>query len=146
MPGTSSACHPSIPDTLLPGHTISLTPYLTLTLSRTLSHSDPMSFSPYFAHTLISLSPSHSHPISLSPYLCVTLLPLCPGSDGGDAGAGTIPHRDGHRAGAISRPEGQLAGASEHAQTHPRHGNSLACMHASPRFVMLVFLSFSSDL
>ena len=58
---------------------------------------------------------------------------MCPGGDGGDAGAGAIPHRDGHGAGAAPRPEG----ASERAQTHPRRGNSLACMHVSSRFVTL---------
>ena len=62
---------------------------------------------------------------------------MCPGGDGGDAGAGAIPHLDGHGAGAAPRPEGQPAGASERAQTHPRRGNSLACMHVSSRFVML---------
>ena len=62
---------------------------------------------------------------------------MCPGGDGGDAGAGAIPHRDGHGAGAAPRPEGQPAGASERAQTHPRRGNSLACMHVSSRFVTL---------
>ena len=75
LPGTRTACHPVTPDTLLPGHPISLTPYLTLTLSHTLSHSDPISLSPYLAHTLISLSP-----ISLSPYLTHTLSrshPIC---------------------------------------------------------------------
>ena len=81
---------------------------------------------------------------------------MCPGVDGGDAGAGAIPHRDGHGTGAAPRPEGQPAGASERAQTNPRRGNSLACMHvssrvvtrrhASSRVVMLVFPSFSSDL
>ena len=84
LPGTPSACHPITPDTLLPGHPISLIHYLTLTLSHTLSYSDPISLSPYFAHTLISISPSltltlsHSHPshchlISLTPYLALTL-------------------------------------------------------------------------
>ena len=63
-----STCHPIPPDTLLPGHPISLIlshshpislsslfhpPYLTLTLSH----------SPYLTHTL-----SHSHPICESPY------------------------------------------------------------------------------
>ena len=124
-------------DTLSHSHPISLIPYLTPYLTQTLSHSHPIwltplsqshpiSLSPYLTLTHLTVTLSHSHPISLSPYLCVTLSPLCPGSDGGDAGAGTIPHRDGHRAGATPRPEGQPAGASEHAQTHPRHGNSLA--------------------
>ena len=62
---------------------------------------------------------------------------MCRGGDGGDAGAGAIPHRDGHGAGAAPRPEGQPAGASERAQTNPRRGNSLACMHVSSRFVSL---------
>ena len=84
LPGTPSACHPVTPDTLLPGHPISLTHYLTLTLSHTLSHSDPISLSPYLAHTVISVSPSltltlsHSHPshchlISPTPDLALTL-------------------------------------------------------------------------
>ena len=83
LPGTPSACHPVTPDTLLPGHPISLTHYLTLTLSHTLSHSDPISLSPYLTHTLISVSPSltlalshshqsHCHLISLTPYLALT--------------------------------------------------------------------------
>ena len=128
-----------------PSEPISLSPSLTLTLSHSYpSHCHPISLTPisllpYLTHIL-------SHPISLSPYLCVTLSPLCPGSDGGDAGAGVIAPRDGHRAEATPRPEGQPAGASEHAQTHPLCGNSLTCMHASSHFVTLVFLSFSSDL
>ena len=83
LPGTPSACHPVTPDTLLPGHPISLTHYLTITLSHTLSHSDPISLSPYLTHTLISVSPSltlalshshqsHCHLISLTPYLALT--------------------------------------------------------------------------
>ena len=79
LPGTPSACHPVTPDTLLPGHPISLLPYLThyltLTLfgshpylSLTLSHShpislSPISLSPYLTHTL-----SRSHPICVLPY------------------------------------------------------------------------------
>ena len=68
-----SACHPIPPDTLLPGHPISLI----------LSHSHPISLSSYFTHP-ISLTLSHSHPISLtlshSPYLTHTLShshPIC---------------------------------------------------------------------
>ena len=62
---------------------------------------------------------------------------MCPGGDGGDAGAGAITHQDGHGAGAAPRPEGQHAGASERAQTNPRRGNSLACVHVSSRLVTL---------
>ena len=73
--------------TLSHSHPISLSPYLT----HTLSHSHPISLSPYLTLTLshshlISLSPylthtlSRSHPISLSPYLTHTLShshPIC---------------------------------------------------------------------
>ena len=62
---------------------------------------------------------------------------MCPGGDGGDAEAGAIPHQDGHGAVAAPRPEGQPAGASERAQTNPRRGNSLACVHVSSRLVTL---------
>ena len=55
-----------------------------------------------------------------------------------------IPHRDSHRAGATPRPEGQPAGAFEHAQTHPRRGNSLACMHASSRLCFCLCLKICS--
>ncbi len=73
-----SACHHIPPDTLLPGHPISHTPYLALTLSYSHPVSlTPISLSPYLTHMLshpISLSPylthtpSHSHPICVSPY------------------------------------------------------------------------------
>ena len=57
-----SACHPIPPDTLLPGHPISLI----------LSHSYPISLSSYFTHP-ISLSPYLTHSISPTPYLTLTL-------------------------------------------------------------------------
>ena len=57
-----SACHPIPPDTLLPGHPISLI----------LSYSHPISLSSYFTHP-ISLSPYLTHPISPTPYLTLTL-------------------------------------------------------------------------
>ena len=69
LPGTPSACHHIPPDTLLPGHPISLPHYLTLDLSHstylihpisfTLSHS--ISLTPHLTQTLY-----HSHPISLT--------------------------------------------------------------------------------
>ena len=127
--------HPTHTHNIFCSHILSLTPYLAHThLTVTLSH--PISLSPYLTHTF-----SHSHPICVSLYR-----PCAQEMTEGDAGAGAIPHWDGHRAGATPQPEGQLAGASEHGHTHPRRGNSLACMHASSHFVTLVFLSFSSDL
>ena len=133
---------PHQPVTLLSRHPISFSPYSPRhPISLILSHSHPISLSSYFTHP-ISLSPYLTHPISPTPYLTLTLSvshPVCPGGDGGDAGAGAgaIPHRDGHGAGAAPRPEGQPAGASERAQTNPRRGNSLACKHVSSRFVTL---------
>ena len=77
---------PSISDTLLPGHPISLSTYLTHPISLspyftlTLSHSHPISLSPYLtlshSHHIspyFTLTLSHSHPISLTPYLTLTL-------------------------------------------------------------------------
>ena len=148
LPGTPSTCHSIVRTSYQLVTLFRQIPYCLDTLShssyltQTLSHSHPISLTLSHSHP-ISLTLSHPHPISLSPYLRVTLSPVCPGGDGGDAGAGAIPHRDGHGAGAAPRPEGQPAGASERAQTHPRCGNSLACMHVSSRFVTLVFLSFS---
>ena len=53
-PDILSACHPISQDTILPGHPISLA---------------PISLSTYLTHTYLTLTLSHSHPISLTPYL-----------------------------------------------------------------------------
>ena len=88
LPGTSSACHPVTPDTLLPGHPISLTPYLISSSPNTPSPClpiarhpislspcyprHPIAWTPYLTHTLSHSYPI-SHPISLRPYLTLTL-------------------------------------------------------------------------
>ena len=67
-----SACNPIPPDTLLPGHPISLILSHSHPISLILSHPHPISLSSYFTHP-ISLSPYLTHPISPTPYLTLTL-------------------------------------------------------------------------
>ena len=131
-----SACHPIPPDTLLPGHPISLI----------LSHSHPISLSSYFTHP-ISLSPylthtlSHSHPICESPYR---------------------PCAQEVTEGMLELERSRIETATELEQLHDQKDNlqehlsvlkhtlvvvtlshACTCRHASSRFVTLVFLSFS---
>ena len=131
-----SACHPIPPDTLLPGHPISLI----------LSHSHPISLSSYFTHP-ISLSSylthtlSHSHPICESPYR---------------------PCAQEVTEGMLELERSRIETATELEQLHDQKDNlqehlsvlkhtlvvvtlshACTCRHASSRFVMLVFLSFS---
>ena len=150
------ACHPIPPDTLLPGHPISLI----------LSHSHPISLSSYFTHP-ISLSPYLTHPISPTPYLTLTLShspylthtlshshPIC-----------ESPYRlcaQEVTEGMLELERSRIETATELEQLHDQKDNLqehlsvlkhtlvvvtlshvCTCRHASSRFVTLVFLSFS---
>ena len=114
-------------------HPISLTPYLTLILFHSPYLTLTLSHSPYLTHTL-----SHSQPICESPYR--------PCAQEVTEGMLELERSRIETATELEQLHDQkdnLAGASERAQTHPRRGNSLACMHVSSRLVTLVFLSFS---
>ena len=136
-----SACHPIPPDTLLPGHPISLI----------LSHSHPISLSFYFTHP-ISLSPYLTHPISLTPYLTLTLSVSHP--------IARVPRSVTE--GMLELERSRIETATELEQLHDQKDNlqehlsvlkhtlvvvtlshACTCHHASSRFVTLVFLSFS---
>ena len=131
-----SACHPIPPDTLLLGHPISLTPYLTLILFHSPYLTLTLSHSPYLTHTL-----SHSHPICESPYR---------------------PCAQEVTEGMLELERSRIETATELEQIHDQKDNlqehlsvlkqtlvvvtlshACTCRHASSRFVTLVFLSFS---
>ena len=111
-----SACHPIPPDTLLPGHPISLI----------LSHA------PYLTHTL-----SHSHPICESPYR--------PCAQEVTEGMLELERSHIETATELEQLHDQKDNLQElkHTLVVVTLSHACTCRHASSRFISLVFLSFS---